>query len=199
MFKILLVSSYFLAWIMAQQFLEADAPVVIEEQDDAASMTTRLSADYSATFNASSCVLSVVHEPSKTEIYNADARNIVKTGRSNIDQLTSKVILDGNLAKEPRVQAVSEGRGCPNHASLSMGSEDSPRNIVQLDGEQEVNLGGWLFPDKRTVATRVRVSIAEDGVGVVIEASIQDDKDEYDFVTVNFDSPDDEEIFGLGL
>lgn len=80
-----------------------------------------------------------------------------------------------------------------------MGSEDSPRNIVQLDGEQEVNLGGWLFPDKRTVATRVRVSIAEDGVGVVIQASIQDDKDEYDFVTVNFDSPDDEEIFGLGL
>ena len=199
MLKAFLFLGYFHTWVMAQQFLRTEMPAKSEERDNSASIATRLSADYSTIFNASSCILTVVHEPSKTEIYNADARNIVRTGRSNIGQLASQVILDGNLAKEPTVQKLSEGRECPNHASLSMGTEGSPRNVIQLDGEQEINLGGWLFPDKRTVPTRVRVGEAEDGVGVVIEASILDDTDQYDFVTINYDSPDDEEIYGLGL
>ena len=49
------------------------------------------------------------------------------------------------------------------------------------------------------MGTRVRMSQAEDGIGVVIEASIQDDQDEYDIMTVSYDSPKDEEIYGLGL
>ena len=49
------------------------------------------------------------------------------------------------------------------------------------------------------MATRVRLSLAEDGVGIIIEASIADDKDEYDIISVNYESPKDEEIYGLGL
>ena len=47
--------------------------------------------------------------------------------------------------------------------------------------------------------TRVRVRQAEDGFGITIEASIVDADHEYDFVAVNYDSPDDEEVYGLGL
>lgn len=80
-----------------------------------------------------------------------------------------------------------------------MGSPESPRIVVQLDGSQDINIGGWFSPDKRTVSTRVRFSLAEDEIGVVIEASIMDDKDEYDIISVSYDSPKDEEIYGLGL
>ena len=45
----------------------------------------------------------MTHVPSQTEIYGADARNIIQTGRSNIDKVASQVISDGNLAKEPTV------------------------------------------------------------------------------------------------
>ena len=45
----------------------------------------------------------------------------------------------------------------------------------------------------------MRVRQAEDGFGITIEASIVDADHEYDFVAVNYDSPDDEEVYGLGL
>ena len=65
--------------------------------------TALLSDVYSASFDASACRLTVTHVPSQTEIYGADARNIIQTGRSNIDKVASQVISDGNLAKEPTV------------------------------------------------------------------------------------------------
>lgn len=71
---------------------------------------------------------------------------MVKTGRSNIDLISSKVILEGNLYQEPKVQIVSKGLYCPDTYVNSVGAEEDDMEVLQLLGKVEVNTGSWLFP-----------------------------------------------------
>lgn len=45
----------------------------------------------------------------------------------------------------------------------------------------------------------MRVHLSEDGIGVVIEASYQDEHNKVNLLSTNYESPADEEIYGLGL
>lgn len=126
--------------------------------------------EYTVIFDNVDCELRINHTSSATEIYRAQAAEIVQTGTGDIDLKAELVIQDGNLAYKPKADKFSKGVFCPTYSAQSVGSAEQNQQIVQLDGETEANLGTWWSPLYVKVPTRARVYLAEDNIGVVIEA-----------------------------
>jgi len=68
--------------------------------------------------------------------------------------------------------------------------------IKEDDWDYFLNYGYDKYKD---VETTVKIKSADDGYGVDIISSIQDDNNYHNFIAVNYENIENEEVYGLGL
>ena len=115
---------------------------------------------------------------------------MVLTGHGDIDSYLAKVVSHGNLVHKPKVKHWSKGKDCPTTSQMIdndnktmivlKGKTNAP--VREDDWEYFLNYGYDKYKD---VDTTVKVKSADDGYGVDIISSIQDDANYHNFIAVN--------------
>jgi len=123
-------------------------------------------------------------------MFAADPRYLVKGGHGNVDDISDRIIKDGDIHHWPKAQQFSNhAKGCP-HASV----DDESLSFTGTS----IFESGHLF-NKQRHNLDFKVKIQESNGAISIKFSIDDQDSVGNFMVLNYESPHDEEIYGLGL
>lgn len=134
---------------------------------------------------------------SGNSVFEASASQLVQTGYGNAEKIASKIVKNGQLWSNPEAKAWSKESICANF-EVGETSWGSPKVLLT---------GQTLTPTRRNFLVNnytpldfsVEISEARDGDSLALTASIDDPEDLADFLALNYDSPSDEEIYGMGF
>lgn len=144
-------------------------------------------------------MLQINHTETGTEIFNANPLTMVQTGYGNVDYAPSKIMVGGDVLHPPKVISWSEENkegGCPNVTKSFADGQAS----LNFEGTLDAPVKVWFLFDKYVrTSYQIQVLLPESDDWVQISASIDDKENLFNFVSMNYNSEADEEIYGLGL